>query len=107
MTTGTVGRKLRDRHPACAILDRLITDVRSASDALTAQETHIAGLAGNGLTNGEIGAQFSVSPHTVEWHSPAQDLQQARRHVTQAASPVRRCVTSVDCHRSAVPRCLC
>ncbi|GAA4997108.1 hypothetical protein GCM10023317_27190 [Actinopolymorpha pittospori] len=35
---------------------------------LTAQEAQIARMAGNGLTNPQIGARLFISPHTVEWH---------------------------------------
>ncbi|HSR86654.1 MAG TPA: LuxR C-terminal-related transcriptional regulator [Streptosporangiaceae bacterium] len=49
------GEKVRKRSP----------DTR---DQLTPQERQIAGLARDGLSNPEIGAQLFVSARTVEWH---------------------------------------
>ena len=44
------------------------TSTTSAIDALTAQETQVAQLAVDGMTNVEIGSHLFISPRTVEWH---------------------------------------
>jgi DNA-binding CsgD family transcriptional regulator len=49
------GEKARKRTPA-------------ARDELTTQEGQIAGMARDGLTNGEIGARLFLSPRTIEGH---------------------------------------
>jgi DNA-binding CsgD family transcriptional regulator len=58
----------RARRELAAVGESVAERATRASDTLTAQEAHIAGLAGSGLTNAEIGAQLFLSPHTVEWH---------------------------------------
>jgi DNA-binding CsgD family transcriptional regulator len=58
----------RARHELAATGEQVADRTPRASNSLTAQEAHIAGLAGSGLTNAQIGAQLFLSPHTVEWH---------------------------------------
>lgn len=58
----------RARRELAATGEKVRSQQPSSAGELTAQETQIARLAGEGLTNQEIGAQLFISTHTVEWH---------------------------------------
>jgi DNA-binding CsgD family transcriptional regulator len=58
----------RARRELLATGEKVRKQPLSSGDQLTAQEAQIARLAGEGLTNQEIGAQLFISTHTVEWH---------------------------------------
>ena len=58
----------RARRELRATGETLRKRTTEAPSMLTAQEFHIAGLARDGRTNSEIGAQLFLSARTVEWH---------------------------------------
>lgn len=58
----------RTRRELLATGEKVRRQRLSSGDELTAQEAQIGRLAGDGLTNQEIGAQLFISTHTVEWH---------------------------------------
>jgi DNA-binding CsgD family transcriptional regulator len=58
----------RARRELIATGEKVRKRTVAARDELTAQEAQIAGMARDGLTNGEIGARLFLSPRTVEWH---------------------------------------
>lgn len=58
----------RARRELAATGEKVRTQQPASGGELTAQEAQIAQLAGEGLTNQEIGAQLFISTHTVEWH---------------------------------------
>jgi DNA-binding CsgD family transcriptional regulator len=58
----------RARRELLATGDKVRRQPAATGGSLTAQESQIARLAGEGLTNQEIGAQLFISTHTVEWH---------------------------------------
>jgi ATP/maltotriose-dependent transcriptional regulator MalT len=64
---GAQGFAERARRELVATGEKVRRRVSSGNE-LTAQESQIARLAGDGLTNQEIGAQLFISMHTVEWH---------------------------------------
>jgi DNA-binding CsgD family transcriptional regulator len=58
----------RARHELAAMGDKSRRRSVETSTTLTAQEFQIARLAGDGLSNPEIGTRLFLSPRTVEWH---------------------------------------
>jgi DNA-binding CsgD family transcriptional regulator len=58
----------RGRRELAATGEKVRKRTVETMSTLTAQEAHIARLAGGGHTNGEIGAQLFLSVRTVEWH---------------------------------------
>jgi DNA-binding CsgD family transcriptional regulator len=65
---GARGFSERARRELIATGEKVRKQPVSTGGELTAQEEQIARLAGDGLTNQEIGAQLFISAHTVEWH---------------------------------------
>jgi DNA-binding CsgD family transcriptional regulator len=58
----------RARRELAATGQAVRRHVPEARADLTAQELQIARLAGDGLTNAQVGAELFLSPRTVEWH---------------------------------------
>jgi DNA-binding CsgD family transcriptional regulator len=58
----------RARHELLATGEKVRSRRDDTRDELTPQEEQIARLAGDGLTNPEIGAQLFISPRTVQYH---------------------------------------
>jgi DNA-binding CsgD family transcriptional regulator len=58
----------RARRELLATGEKIRKRAEPAAGSLTAQETQIARLVRQGLSNPEIGARLFLSPRTVEWH---------------------------------------
>jgi ATP/maltotriose-dependent transcriptional regulator MalT len=65
---GAAGFAERARRELAATGETLRSRGHETRCALTPQETQIARLAANGLTNPEIGARLFLSARTVQWH---------------------------------------
>jgi DNA-binding CsgD family transcriptional regulator len=67
-TMGLVAFAERARRELAATGEKVRKRTVETTTTLTAQEAHIARLAGGGHTNAEIGSQLYLSVRTVEWH---------------------------------------
>jgi DNA-binding CsgD family transcriptional regulator len=91
---GFAERTHRELLAAGATVRRRTVD---AAEHLTAQEALIARLAGDGLSNPEIGAQLFISARTVEWHLRKVFTKlgvSSRRHLQQALTDQDRPVAT-------------
>ena len=85
----------RAGHELAATGEKVRRRTDETRDDLTAQEEHIAQLAGEGLSNPEIGARLYISARTVEWHLRKvfaklgiSSRKQLRRVLTEGGRPV-------------------
>ncbi|MFC8349911.1 AAA family ATPase [Streptomyces sp. NPDC057280] len=58
----------RARRELLATGEQVAVRETTPTSALTPQESQVAALAADGMTNAQIGAELFISPHTVEWH---------------------------------------
>ncbi|MFF5497873.1 AAA family ATPase [Streptomyces aquilus] len=58
----------RARRELIATGEQVTARQTTPANALTPQESQVAALAADGMTNARIGAELFISPHTVEWH---------------------------------------
>ncbi|MFJ9712073.1 AAA family ATPase [Streptomyces sp. NPDC101234] len=58
----------RARRELIATGEQVAARETAPANALTPQESQVAALAADGMTNARIGAELFISPHTVEWH---------------------------------------
>jgi len=68
VTMGAAGFAERTERELLATGERVRTRITQTPAQLTARETEIARLAGEGLSNPDIAAQLFMSPRTVEYH---------------------------------------
>ncbi|MER7688475.1 AAA family ATPase [Streptomyces sp. NPDC097610] len=58
----------RARRELIATGEQVTARETTPANALTPQESQVAALAADGMTNARIGGELFISPHTVEWH---------------------------------------
>ncbi|MGW5656831.1 helix-turn-helix transcriptional regulator [Streptomyces humi] len=58
----------RARRELIATGEQVTARKTTPANVLTPQESQVAALAADGMTNARIGAELFISPHTVEWH---------------------------------------